>query len=64
MAPDLSTVTTEAKSQLSTASKYGGKMIFNLELYAQPNYSLRGEGTLKIFSEIKFLENLSPMLAQ
>lgn len=28
MAPDFSTVTTEAKSQLSTSSKYGGKMIF------------------------------------
>lgn len=34
MAHDFSTATTEAKSQLSIASKYRGKMIFNLELYA------------------------------
>ena len=34
MAHDFSKATVKAKSQSSIASKCGGKMIFNLELYA------------------------------
>ena len=33
MAYDFSTATTEARCQLVLPSKYGGKMIFNLESY-------------------------------